>query len=100
MGFSLGHLFKACLLFVNAVAVLNEDRFLARIGWGTRSVQVGAGPNLTAGDDAFGLNSQDTKSPGPLKLQIIRLIASVQTLLKFPLIILNVVWIAFELAFG
>src|SRR5437870_417514 len=33
MGFTLTALVEAMLLFVNAVAVLNEERFLRRVGW-------------------------------------------------------------------
>ena len=34
MGLSLGSLFLASILFLNGFAVLNEERFLKRIGWG------------------------------------------------------------------
>ena len=30
MGFTIGSLFEACLLFINAIAILNEDRFLVK----------------------------------------------------------------------
>ncbi len=30
MVFGLGTLFEACLLVINAIAILNEDRFLAK----------------------------------------------------------------------
>ena len=30
MGFTIGSLFEASLLFINAIAILNEDRFLVK----------------------------------------------------------------------
>ena len=30
MGFAIGSLFEASLLFINAIAILNEDRFLVK----------------------------------------------------------------------
>ncbi|KAH0048389.1 hypothetical protein KCU72_g8643, partial [Aureobasidium melanogenum] len=33
--FGLGGLFYVSILLVNAIAILSEDRFLARIGWGS-----------------------------------------------------------------
>ncbi|KAK5002314.1 Protein transport protein yos1 [Elasticomyces elasticus] len=55
------------LLLVNAVAILSEDRFLARIGWGSMP-----------SDPGFG-GAQDTAS---VKAKIVNLITSVRTLMR------------------
>jgi hypothetical protein len=34
MGFGLGSLFLASIFMLNGLAILNEERFLKRIGWG------------------------------------------------------------------
>jgi len=33
MGFSLGYLFEAAILVINAFSILNEKRFLKKYGW-------------------------------------------------------------------
>jgi len=82
MGFSLGDLLFAALFFVNAIAILNEQRFLARIGWGTTP------------DVGFAPPSASVKS------KVINLISSVQTLLRIPLIFINSLVIIYELVLG
>jgi hypothetical protein len=42
MGFSLTDIFVAGLLVLNGMAVLNEDRFLAKIGWGYEATRLEA----------------------------------------------------------
>jgi hypothetical protein len=64
MAFTLGTLFEAVLLVINAIAILNEDRFLKKIGWGRDYRNEGFG-------DQAGIKSQ-----------IISLITAVQTLLR------------------
>ncbi|CAL9708907.1 unnamed protein product [Knipowitschia caucasica] len=64
MAFSLYSLIQAALLCVNAVAVLHEDRFLNKIGWG---VDQGVGG---FGDD-----------PG-IKTQMMNLVRSVRTVMR------------------
>ncbi|EKG22066.1 Yos1-like protein [Macrophomina phaseolina MS6] len=84
--FGLGGLFYGMLsvLLVNAIAVLSEDRFLARIGWG-QSAEPGFG------------GVQDTQS---VKAKLINLIASVRTLMRIPLIGINTMVILYELILG
>ncbi|KAI4148378.1 MAG: hypothetical protein LQ340_005114 [Diploschistes diacapsis] len=67
MFFGLGGLFYVSILLVNAVAVLSEDRFLARIGWGSVPQSPGFG------------GQQDAQS---VKAKIVNLIASVRTLMR------------------
>ncbi|KAK3709278.1 hypothetical protein LTR37_011016 [Vermiconidia calcicola] len=69
------------------MAVLSEDRFLARIGWGN-----------TQNEPAFGGGGmQDNAS---VKGKLINLINSVRTLMRIPLIFLNLLIIVYSIAFG
>ncbi|KAF4165735.1 hypothetical protein CNMCM6936_007455 [Aspergillus lentulus] len=65
--FGLGKLFYVCCLLINAVAILSEDRFLARIGWGR-----------TQADPAFGATYDSTS----IKAKSVNLIASVRTVMR------------------
>ncbi|XP_065911042.1 immediate early response 3-interacting protein 1-like [Dysidea avara] len=82
MGFAIGSLFEASLLFINAVAILNEDRFLVKVGWGKDYRNEGFG-------DSSGI-----------KYQLIQLITSVRTLLRVPLMAVNILVILYELLLG
>ncbi|KAF7729556.1 Protein transport protein yos1 [Apophysomyces ossiformis] len=81
MALGLGQLFYVLLFFINAIAVLSEERFLARIGW---SAQPEAG---------FGGEQS-------IKFKIINLISAVRTLMRIPLIGINIVVIIYELLLG
>ncbi|KAL1310690.1 hypothetical protein AAFC00_000950 [Neodothiora populina] len=83
--FGLGGLFYVSILLINAIAILSEDRFLARIGWGSTQTEA-----------QFG-GGQDTQS---VKAKMINLIASVRTLMRIPLIGLNLLIIIYELVLG
>ncbi|KAJ5109136.1 Yos1-like protein [Penicillium angulare] len=83
--FGLGKLFYIIILFINSIAVLSEDRFLARIGWGR-----------TQAEPSFG-TSYDNSS---VKAKSINLIASVRTVMRIPLIVINTVVIVYELILG
>ncbi|XP_070541755.1 immediate early response 3-interacting protein 1-like [Ptychodera flava] len=82
MAFTIYSLFEAILLVINAIAVLHEERFLNKVGWGSEHSVGGFG-----------------EEPG-MKAQIINLIRSVRTVMRVPLIILNTVTIVFELLLG
>ncbi|KAL5594486.1 hypothetical protein BROUX41_001418 [Berkeleyomyces rouxiae] len=79
-----GSFFYIAVLLTNAVAILSEDRFLARINLSPSSY-----------DPAFGANS-DTS----VTVKVINLIASVRTLMRVPLIICNTLIILYELVLG
>ncbi len=74
----LGTLFYVCLLLVNAIAILNEERFLAKIG----------------------LSQTAFMNPTSVQARLVNVINSVRTLLRFPLIALNVLVIVYELLLG
>uniref|UniRef100_A0A2M4ASS0 Immediate early response 3-interacting protein 1 n=1 Tax=Anopheles triannulatus TaxID=58253 RepID=A0A2M4ASS0_9DIPT len=80
--FTLWSLVEATLLFLNAVCVLSEERFLSKYGWGISSQVQGFG------------------EPTTTKGQILMLIRSIRTVAKVPLILFNVLAILFKLLLG
>ncbi|KAI9375987.1 YOS1 family protein [Aspergillus lucknowensis] len=83
--FGLGRLVYVIILITNSIAILSEDRFLARIGWGR-----------TQADPAFGATYDSTS----VKAKTINLIASVRTVMRIPLIVINTIIIVYELILG
>lgn len=82
MAFGLYSLIEAALLCINAVAVLNEERFLSKVGWGSDQSVGGFG-----------------EEPG-MKAQLINLIRSIRIVMRVPLIFLNTTVIVLKLVFG
>ncbi|XP_041465810.1 immediate early response 3-interacting protein 1-like [Lytechinus variegatus] len=82
MAFGLYTLLEAALLCINAIAILNEERFLSKVGWG--------------GDQSVGGFGED---PG-MKAQIINLIRSIRLVMRVPLIFLNAATIVIKLLLG
>uniref|UniRef100_A0A3P9PUH4 Immediate early response 3-interacting protein 1 n=1 Tax=Poecilia reticulata TaxID=8081 RepID=A0A3P9PUH4_POERE len=64
MAFTLYSLIQAAILCINAVAVLHEERFLSKIGWGVDQSVGGFGDE-----------------PG-IKVQLMNLIRSVRTVMR------------------
>ncbi|EHK49803.1 hypothetical protein ACHAPE_002004 [Trichoderma viride] len=83
--FFLGNLVYVLCLFTNALAILSDDRFLARIGL-----------SPTTFDPAFGPGA-DSNS---VKAKLVALIASVRMVMRPPLIIVNTLIILYELVLG
>ncbi|KAJ5138423.1 hypothetical protein N7491_003140 [Penicillium cf. griseofulvum] len=83
--FGLGKLVYVIVLIINAIAVLSEDRFLARVGWGRTQAEPG-----------FGATYDSTS----VKAKSVNLIASVRTVMRIPLIVINTVIIVYELILG
>ncbi|EGE00296.1 hypothetical protein TESG_07574 [Trichophyton tonsurans CBS 112818] len=79
--FGLGKLFQVVILIINAIAILSEDRFLARIGW-----------SRTQYDAGFGATHDSTS----IKAKSADLIASVRTVMRIPLIAINMLVIFYE----
>lgn len=93
------HIILAILFSINAIAVLSEDRFLKRIGWGSssQSTQVDA----SAAFNSYGNNGNvDSNSDQSIKSRIITLISATRTLLRFPLIIVNTLVMIYEILLG
>ncbi|GMM28058.1 Yos1 protein [Martiniozyma asiatica (nom. inval.)] len=82
--FGLGSLFYAIVFFLNGLAVLSEDRFLARIGWSNK-------PQFQFGYDANG--------PEGISARLVSLITGVR-FLRNPLIAVNVLVIVYQLVLG
>ncbi|XP_069137610.1 immediate early response 3-interacting protein 1-like [Argopecten irradians] len=80
MAFGLYSLIEAVILCLNAVCVLHEERFLAKIGWGTDQRGFGEDPSM--------------------KTQLLNLIRSIRTVMRIPLIGINVMVIGFKLILG
>ena len=81
MALTLWALLEAGLLVVNAICVLHEQRFLAKVGW--------------ASDSARGFGEQ----PG-VKSQILNIIHSTRTIMRIPLIFINILVIVKKLLLG
>ncbi|OCH92876.1 Yos1-like protein [Obba rivulosa] len=92
---TLGTILYVGLLLINAMAILSEDRFLARIGWSTAQAQMANQPYAQPYDQA-GYPGQDVG----MKARLINLIGAVRTLMRIPLIGLNLVIIVYELILG
>ena len=76
---SLAELFVAGLLVANGAAVLNEERFLVKIGWGYEASR---------------------NEPASVKKQIISLLHALRLLFVLPLIPLNILTIVLKLILG
>lgn len=80
----LGTIFYTALLLINAIAILNEERFLNRVGWSNNSRSM----------------SFDTETDAGVKARLVNLISAVRVLLRIPLIIINLLVIIYELILG
>lgn len=81
------------VLSVNGIAVLSEDRFLNRIGWGSSSPQA-----ANQFQTQYGILA--TSSEVSIKTRLVALISAIRTLLRLPLIVVNVLIILYELILG
>ena len=79
MGLALADLFVSGLLVANGAAVLNEERFLAKVGWGYE---------------------QSRSEPQSVKKQVINLLHAVRLIFTIPLMALNAVTIVLKLLLG
>jgi len=92
-----GTIFYVSLLLINAMAVLNEERFLARIGWLSSSTQQPRETFQQSYDqNSYGVAQGDVG----VKARMVDLISAVRTLMRIPLIALNMFVIFYELALG
>ncbi|KAK6464461.1 Yos1-like protein [Scheffersomyces coipomensis] len=95
--FGLGKLLYIVILTINGIAVLSEDRFLNRIGWGS-SLNNG---NTNAANQYQQFNTGFDNNDGTsVKTKIVNLIGAIRTLLRIPLIAVNIAVIAYEIVFG
>ncbi|KAG2056436.1 Yos1-like protein [Suillus hirtellus] len=112
---TLGTILYVSLLLINAMAVLSEDRFLAKIGWSSVQNPNAAGFQPPYDQSGYGYTQQQDAG---VKVRLINLISAVRTLMrskwlnppvgtdtlmflhKVPLIGLNLVIIVYELILG
>ncbi|KAK2030715.1 Yos1-like protein [Colletotrichum zoysiae] len=112
--FIIGNFLYIAVLLINAIAILSEDRFLARSTGPSPpppfarllipriyDLEAHGGPaacfNLSPSsyDPSFGASADAS-----VKAKIINLIASVRTLMRMPLILINAMIILYELILG
>ncbi|EPQ27904.1 uncharacterized protein PFL1_04648 [Pseudozyma flocculosa PF-1] len=93
MVLGLGGIFYVTLLLINAIAILNEERFLARVGWSSNQPQ---SFDQGFGGPTPGQMGQDAS----IKARLVNLISAVRVLMRIPLIAVNIVVIIYELILG
>lgn len=119
-------LLEATLLVINAIAILNEERFLVKcmlnffflkkkvfnvcfsfkpVSLDRNSLMSSASlnqANIPYGGGGFGGQQSATISPTTMspKMQILNLLHSIRTVARLPLIAINIVVIIFKLLFG
>ena len=95
MAFGLYSLLEAGLLVLNAICVLHEERFLAKV--------VGAGGG-GVGTTQVGWSSQGAgqgfNEPKGIKDQLLDIIRSVRTVMRIPLIFINILVVTKKLVLG
>jgi len=94
----LGTILYVSVLLINAMAILNEERFLARIGW-TSQAQRAQQAGYHQPYDAYAGSSGSQADIG-VKGNLVNLIGAVRTLMRVPLIFINVAVIIYELILG
>ncbi|CAG7833796.1 unnamed protein product [Allacma fusca] len=87
MAVTFWNLIEATLLCLNAVCVLNEERFLSKFGFGLRN------PHQIEG---FG----EPQHGSNFKVQALHIVRSIRTVVKIPLIFFNILVIAYKLIAG
>ncbi|XBW35746.1 hypothetical protein QEN19_001316 [Hanseniaspora menglaensis] len=97
--FGFGSFFSVSLFLINSIAILNEERFLRRIGLGSNKSQAELQHNSNQYPYATSTNTVNANNDS-IKSKLISLIYSVQTLLRIPLIVINTLVIIYELIFG
>ncbi|GAA5884955.1 hypothetical protein JCM6882_007169 [Rhodosporidiobolus microsporus] len=106
--FGLGRVAYFSLLMINSVAILNKDRFLAPLGLTTSSFQQqqqqqGGSAYGGAGFDAYGVPVQQSYGNSgevSVKQRAVQLVDAVRTLMRIPLIPINIAVCLYELLLG
>ncbi|KAJ6219588.1 hypothetical protein RDWZM_005400 [Blomia tropicalis] len=77
MVLSLYTLLECGLLVVNAIAILNEERFLNKVGWGRDSMQIN--PQMSSPYGGYGQSNSAVMTP---KMQLLNMIHSIRTVAR------------------
>ncbi|KAF9259512.1 Yos1-like protein [Marasmius fiardii PR-910] len=94
----LGTIIYVAVLLVNAIAILNEERFLSKIGWTASRPQTANAGFQTY--DQTGYGSGVPQGDVGMKAKGVELVTAVRTLLRIPLIAVNIAIIVYELLLG
>ena len=86
MTFGLYSLMEAILLVVNAMAVLNEERFISKVAGWKAGTNTGFGDEVDAREQIVG--------------DLVNLSRSVRTVCRIPLIAVNIAVIVFKVTVG
>ncbi|KAJ8522948.1 hypothetical protein ONZ45_g457 [Pleurotus djamor] len=86
----LGKILYVTLLFINSMAVLSEERFLARIGWSSSQTR-NAAYQQSYDSTGYGAPPEDIG----IKARIVDLISAVRTLMRR----INILIIIYEIIF-
>ncbi|KIS67227.1 uncharacterized protein UMAG_10844 [Mycosarcoma maydis] len=88
--FGLGSAFYLILFITNALAVLSEERFLARVGWSSHSLA----SQSSAFDQGFQSNPYASSAADvTIKARLINLISAVRTLMRMAINIVVVIYL-------
>ncbi|KAK6198123.1 Yos1-like protein [Scheffersomyces amazonensis] len=93
--FGLGKLLYVIIFTINGIAVLSEDRFLNRIGWGSSATNSNLQPQYQQFNTGY-----DANEGSSVKTRLVNLIGAVRTLMRIPLIVVNIVIILYEIVWG
>ncbi|KAI5120683.1 hypothetical protein M0805_006972 [Coniferiporia weirii] len=96
---TIGTILYVGLLLVNAMAILNEERFLARIGWTSQAQHMAQQQTFAQPYDPYSGMAGQQQDVG-VKVKLVNLIGAVRTLMRVPLIFVNVGVIIYELLLG
>jgi hypothetical protein len=94
----LGKIFQVSLLLINAIAVLSEDRFLSRLGWVSSGPPQSVSSNFHQPYDQNGYGV--VQGDAGLKARLIDLISAVRTLMRIPLVVVNILVVVYEVLWG
>ncbi|KAH8830875.1 Yos1-like protein [Flagelloscypha sp. PMI_526] len=96
----IGSAIYIAVLLVNSLAVLNEERFLARIGWSTAQSAPNPSASFNQSYDQSGYGTYQAPAEPGIKQRLIELVAAVRTVMRIPLIAINIVIIAYAIVLG
>ncbi|GAA5886578.1 hypothetical protein JCM16303_006617 [Sporobolomyces ruberrimus] len=103
--FGFGSVAYFALLMINAIAVLSKDRFLSPLGLTTS--HFAQQQSQQSGFDAYGMPTGQMMGGGggggsevSVKMRAVQLVDAVRTLMRIPLIPINIAVVVYEILFG
>ena len=89
---------KAGLLLLNAAAILHKERFLDKLGWTEQAVMAAQTMMTDPYNPMYGQAPQAQSDT--MKTQFLKFVIAVQTIMRVPLIFINLFAISLELLLG